>query len=316
MPYAVLFPGQGSQFVGMGADLFAARPDLLGSRADDVLGWSLRDLCLDGPEEALTRTEHAQPALFALSYALWEELASRLDVAPIASAGHSLGEYTALAAAGALTFDDALAVVAERGRAMASAADLEPSGMAALIGVDVPAAEEIASSRRAEGGRLYVANINAPGQVVVAGAAADIDWVEAEARSLGVKKAVRLKVAGAFHSPFMAPAAARVAEAVAGLAVAEPRFPVYANVTAAPVTGATVSDLLVSQVVSPVRFADALERMGAAGADTFVHVGPGDVTAGMARRAVPEASVLVLNDLAGIPVVVDGLSTMSPARGE
>lgn len=316
MPYAVLFPGQGSQFVGMGADLFAARPDLLGSRADDILGWSLRDLCLDGPEEALTRTEHAQPALFALSYALWEELGSRLDVTPVAAAGHSLGEYTALVAAGALTFDDALAVVAERGRAMAAAADLEPSGMAALIGVDVPAAEEIASSRRAEGGRLYVANINAPGQVVVAGAAADIDWVEAEARSLGVKKAVRLKVAGAFHSPFMEPAAARVAEAVAGLVVVEPRFPVYANVTAAPVTATTVSDLLVSQVVSPVRFADALERMGAAGADTFIHVGPGDVTAGMARRAVPEASVLVLNDLAGIAVVVDALSTMSPARGE
>ncbi len=316
MPYAVLFPGQGSQFVGMGADLFAARPDLLGSRADDILGWSLRDLCLDGPEEALTRTEHAQPALFALSYALWEELGSRLDVTPVAAAGHSLGEYTALVAAGALTFDDALAVVADRGRAMAAAADLEPSGMAALIGVDVPAAEEIASSRRAEGGRLYVANINAPGQVVVAGAAADIDWVEAEARSLGVKKAVRLKVAGAFHSPFMEPAAARVAEAVAGLVVVEPRFPVYANVTAAPVTATTVSDLLVSQVVSPVRFADALERMGAAGADTFIHVGPGDVTAGMARRAVPEASVLVLNDLAGIAVVVDALSTMSPARGE
>lgn len=313
MPYAVLFPGQGSQFVGMGADLFAARPDLLGERADGTLGWSLRDLCLEGPEEALTRTEHAQPALFALSYALWEELAAQLAPVPAAAAGHSLGEYAALTAAGALAFDDALAVVAERGRAMAAASDLEPSGMAALIGVDVLQAEDICSLRNASGGRLSVANINAPGQVVVAGGADDLDWVEAEARSHGVKKAVRLKVAGAFHSPFMAPAAARVAAAVAGLTVAEPRFPVYANVTAAPVERGAVRDLLASQVVSPVRFSETLAAMAASGVDTFVHVGPGDVTAGMARRAVPEATVLVLNDLAGIPAVVEALSTMDPS---
>lgn len=322
MPYAVLFPGQGSQFVGMGADLFAARPDLLGPRADAVLGSSLRDLCLEGPEEALTRTENAQPALFALSYALWEELAARAPALPAAAAGHSLGEYAALAAAGSVTFDDALAVVAERGRAMAAAADLEPSGMAALIGVDVLQAEDVCSARNAAGGRLSVANINAPGQVVVAGAADDLDWLESEARSFGVKKVVRLKVAGAFHSPFMAPAAARVAAAVAGLAVAEPRFPVYANVTAAPVTAASVPDLLASQVVSPVRFSEILAAMAAAGVDTFVHVGPGDVTAGMARRAAPDATVLVLNDLAGIPAVAEALSTMRPseagghARGE
>ncbi|HEU4894570.1 MAG TPA: ACP S-malonyltransferase, partial [Acidimicrobiia bacterium] len=136
MSVAVLFPGQGSQHVGMGADLFELRPDLLGERADQILGWSLRDLCLGGPEETLTRTEHAQAALFAVSYALWEELRSAYDGQVAGAAGHSLGEYTALAAAGALNFDHALATVARRGEAMAEAAGLEPSGMAALIGVE------------------------------------------------------------------------------------------------------------------------------------------------------------------------------------
>src|SRR5690606_15639753 len=148
---AVLFPGQGSQHVGMGGDLFEARPDLLGERADEILGWSLRDMCLDGPEEELTRTEHAQPALFALSYALWAEVAG-LVPRPAAAAGHSLGEYTALTAAGILEYDTALGVVAERGRAMQAAADVEPSGMAALLGADVETAEAIVEARVAEGG--------------------------------------------------------------------------------------------------------------------------------------------------------------------
>ena len=300
---AVLFPGQGSQFVGMGADLFG-RSELLGERTDEILGFSLRSLCLEGPEDELTRTEHAQPALFALSYALWREVETRLTDPPSAGAGHSLGEYTALAAAGAIDYYTALAIVAERGRAMAAAADLEASSMAALIGADADAAETLASGRRAEGGRLYVANINAPGQVVVAGGAEDIDWLEANARNLGVRRVVRLKVAGAFHSPFMAPASKRVAGAVASLEAKEPSFPVYANVTAAPAPRGEIPSLLVRQVVSPVRFAESLEAMAANGVRTYVHVGPGDVTAGMARRTVPDAEVIVVNDLDGIDQAV------------
>ncbi|HLA67244.1 MAG TPA: ACP S-malonyltransferase, partial [Acidimicrobiia bacterium] len=148
MTYAVLFPGQGSQHVGMGADLFEARPDLLGESADDVLGWSLRSMCLVGPEESLTRTEHAQPALYALSYALWEAFAEAMPSAPSAAAGHSLGEYTALGAAGVFSFTDGLRLVATRGRAMADAADAEPSGMAALIGGSPLDAEAMAAARR------------------------------------------------------------------------------------------------------------------------------------------------------------------------
>lgn len=315
MTYAVLFPGQGSQFVGMGADLFDARPDLLGARADEILGWSLRSLCLDGPEDVLTRTEHAQPALFALSYALWEELDGHLDTPPVAAAGHSLGEYTALAAAGVIGFDEALRVVAERGRAMAEAADLESSGMAALLGADVELAERVADASTEAGGRLTVANDNAPGQVVVAGSIEDLDWLDEHGRDLGVRRAVRLKVAGAFHSPFMRPAADRVAAALAEIEPSIGRFPVYANVTGTPVEPAHVAESLASQVVGRVRFADTLRNMAGNGISTFVHVGPGDVTAGMAKRTVEGAEVLVVSDVAGIDQAGEALSTIDRPGG-
>lgn len=315
MTFAVLFPGQGSQFVGMGADLFDARPDLLGDRADEILGWSLRSLCLDGPEDELTRTEHAQPALFALAYALWEELDTRLQTPPAAAAGHSLGEYTALAAARVIGFDEALRVVAERGRAMAEAADLESSGMAALLGADVELAERVADANTAAGGRLTVANDNAPGQVVVAGSIEDLDWLDEHGRDLGVRRAVRLKVAGAFHSPFMRPAADRVAAALAEIEPSSGRFPVYANVTGTPVEPARVAESLASQVVGRVRFADTLRNMAGTGISTFVHVGPGDVTAGMAKRTVEGAEVLVVSDLAGIDQAAEALSTIESSGG-
>ncbi|HSJ29770.1 MAG TPA: ACP S-malonyltransferase [Acidimicrobiia bacterium] len=315
MAYAVLFPGQGSQFVGMGADLFDARPDLLGERADETLGWSLRDLCLNGPEEELTRTEHAQPALFALSLALWDELDRQLAIPPVAAAGHSLGEFTALCAAGMIGFEEALRVVAERGRAMAAAADREPSGMAALLGGDLATAEAVAEANRAAGGRLTVANDNAPGQVVVAGGAADLDWLDEHGRDHGVRRAIRLKVAGAFHSPFMQPAAERVAVAVAGIDPVEGRFPVYANVTGTAVSAVDVRRSLSEQVVARVRFADTLRNIAASGAHTFIHVGPGDVTAGMAKRTVEGCDTLVVSDLGGIPAVVDALSTIDRSGG-
>jgi [acyl-carrier-protein] S-malonyltransferase len=295
MSIAVLFPGQGSQFAGMGAGLFESRPELLGDVADDVLGWSLRELCLEGPEEKLTRTEFAQPALFAISYALWVELRSRVDFVVAGAAGHSLGEFTALAAAGSLSFPEALRVVARRGRAMAAAADLEPSGMAALIGADAEMAEKVVARRKAEGGRLGVANVNAPGQVVVAGGAEDIDWVVENIRDLGARKAIPLKVAGAFHTSFMAPAAEAVEEALAGVVFRKPEFPVWSNTTARPHVAEDMAEILRSQVVSTVRFSECLTDMASRGMDTFVHVGPGDVTAAMARRTVEDAITLAVS---------------------
>lgn len=310
MSYAVLFPGQGSQSVGMGADLFDARPDLLVDTADEVLEWSLRDLCLNGPEETLTRTEHAQPALYALAYALWDELRPHLDSVPAAAAGHSLGEYTALAASGALDYATGLALVAERGRAMATAADLEPSGMAALIGVSPEEAETVASARRGVGGRLSVANINAPGQVVVAGGAADLDWLDENGRDLGVRRVIRLNVAGAFHSQFMDPAADRLAVALEAVEFGEPEFAVWSNTTAQPHWRDDIAAALVRQVVSPVRFAESLEGIAESGVTGFVHVGPGDVTAGMARKTVPGAEVVVVTSMEDIPSAAASIGTM------
>lgn len=309
MTVAALFPGQGSQSVGMGEELFSLRPDLLGERADEILGWSLAEMCLEGPEETLTRTEHAQPALFALSYTLWEESEKR-GLAVSAGAGHSLGEYTALCAAGAISFDDALKVVAARGQAMARAADLEPSGMAALIGADPELAETVVAANRAQGGRLEVANINAPGQVVVAGAQTDIDWLTDNVRDHGVRRAIPLKVAGAFHSAFMRPAADQISSVLASVSFSEPSFDVWSNTTARPHDFESLASTLTDQVVSPVRFEESLRSLADAGVDNFVHVGPGDVTAGMAKRTVEGAQVHVISSVDDIPSVVDSIVTM------
>ena len=311
MSFAVLFPGQGSQFPGMGADLFEARPDLLGARADHVLGWSLQEVCLRGSEETLTRTEHAQPALFALGYALWEEVRARLEALPAAAAGHSLGEYTALASSGAIDFDDALAVVAERGQAMADAADLEPSGMSALLGASLELAQEISATRRAQGGRLAVANVNAPGQVVLAGDREDLDWLESEGPGLGVRKVVRLKVAGGFHSIFMEPAAARIGEVLATVPFHAQTFPVWSNVTARPIPVGSERALLIEQLVSTVLFAQTLEGMAGSGVDLFMHIGAGDVTAAMARRSAPGARAVAISDVAGIAPGLEALGTIA-----
>lgn len=293
MKYAVLFPGQGSQTVGMCADARRERPDLVGPVASEIVGWDINDLIDDGTEENLTRTEHAQPALYAVSYALWSVFIDATAGVPAASAGHSLGEYTALAAAGALGYYDGLSLVSARGNAMALSASESSSGMAALLGADLEKAEEVAALRRSEGGSLYVANINAPGQIVVAGGTQDLAWLAAEARGLGIRRAIVLKVAGGFHSPFMASAAESLGKALDATTINAPAFDVYANVTGQPTTDprATLGD----QLTSTVRFAETLEAMAGAGIDTFVHVGPGDVTAGLVKRTVDGATVHVVS---------------------
>lgn len=293
MTYAVLFPGQGSQSVGMCEDVRRQREDLLGESANDVLGWDLDALIANGPESELMATENAQPALYATAYALWSEFSQHAEVRPTAAAGHSLGEYTALAAAGSFSFLDGLALVAKRGRAMADAAATAPSGMAALLGADIETAQRIAAERRESGGQLYVANINAPGQIVVAGGLADLEWLEANARDMGIRRAVKLKVAAGFHSPFMASAATLLSEALDSMTMHAPAFDVYANVSGTPTDDprATLRD----QLTGPVRFAETLEGMAASGINTFVHIGAGDVTAGLAKRTVRSATVYTVS---------------------
>jgi len=302
--FAVLFPGQGSQATGMGADVFAARPDLAAA-AQAVLGWDLERLCREGPEDELTRTERAQPALFTVAFALWEALAQRLGRAPAGAAGHSLGEYTALAAAGAFGFEAGLQLVAARSRAMGAAAAAAPSGMAALLGAEREAAEALAAARRAEGGSLWVAHGNAPGQVVVAGGLPDLAWAEAHAREHGVRRVALLKVAGAFHSPLMAPAVAELRAALEAAALLPLRFPVWANATAAPYGEPRA--LLLQQLTAPVRFGESLAAMAASGIHRYVHVGPGDVTAGLARRSVEGAETHVVSRLDEVDAVAAAL---------
>ena len=295
MGYAILFPGQGSQFVGMGADLFVLRPEFLGEAADEALGWSLRSICLEGPEEALTSTDKAQPALYAVAYALWAELSALVTEDPQAAAGHSLGEYTALAAAGVFDYHTGLRLVAARGLAMARAAEQESSGMVAVLGVDQDRAEEAAATRRDHEGSLWVANLNAPGQIVMAGGLDDLEWFAEHGGEYGARRVVPLKVAGGFHSPFMEPAVELLAEAVDGVSFGAPRFPVWANLTAAPIDDVRTS--LLRQVVAPVRFGQSLQAMAGAGIDTFVHVGPGDVTASMAKRTVTDARIITVSSV-------------------
>jgi [acyl-carrier-protein] S-malonyltransferase len=306
MKYAVLFPGQGAQEVGMCADARAAFPDLCGPQATEVLGWNLDSLISNGPEEVLTETQHAQPALYAVSYALWAEFSSVVSVEPSAGAGHSLGEYTALAAAGSLGYSDGLALVARRGEAMAEAAQTENTGMAALLGADMATADVVVAARAEEGGSLSIANINAPGQIVVAGDMADLDWLEENARELGVRRAIRLKVAGAFHSPFMASAAEALLDALESVSFTPMSFDVYGNVSAQPTHDPKRS--LLAQLTAPVRFAETLGNIAATGVDTFVHIGPGDVTAGLVKRTVAGAEIRVVSTLEQARTVAEELS--------
>lgn len=299
MSLAVLFPGQGSQFVGMSQDVFEARPDLLVDRAEPILGWSLRELCAHGPTERLTDTRYAQPVLYAVAYAMWEETRSALP-APAFLAGHSLGEYTALAASGMVSFEDGLRLVAARGSAMAEAAAAAPSAMAAILGADEQAAQEIVAQCRAAGGTLSLANINAPTELVVAGSVEDIEWTKANGKEFGARRVIPLQVAGAFHTEFMASAVQPLRQALADVGFSDPRVPVIGNTDARPLAADTVAETLSRQVTEPVRFAESLRFMAHNGVDTFIHVGPGHVTAGMAKRTVDGATVIAVSELADV----------------
>jgi [acyl-carrier-protein] S-malonyltransferase len=292
----------------MGSDVFAARPDLLGSVADEVLGWSLAAVCADGPDHELVRTDRAQPALYAVSYALWEAFAAEVAYPPAAAAGHSLGEYTAQAAAGTVGYLDGLRLVAARGRAMAQATASSPGAMAAVMGSDLDLVEAAISALATSETNLWVANVNAPGQIVVAGSVDAIDRLAAEAREVGLRRVIKLNVAGAFHTPLMESARLRLEEALRDVEFTVGAFPVWGNLTAAPVEDAAAA--LAGQLVRRVRFAESLVAMSQAGVDAFVHIGPSDVTAGMAKRTIKDAEVITVSSLDDIGAAVDRLAVV------
>ncbi len=283
---AALFPGQGSQKVGMGQRLYAyssAAKDVL-DRAEATLP-GLRSLIFEGPEQTLTLTENAQPALLAVGYAAFRAYLEAGGQAPKAAAGHSLGEWTAYVAAGSLSLEDALRLVRLRGQLMQAAVPVGRGAMAAVLKVDREAVE--AALEGLQG--VWIANLNAPGQTVISGYR---EAVEEAARTLKAKRArvVFLKVSAPFHSPLMQPAAEKLAAAIEETAFNDPAFPVYANVSAEPVTDAqTAKALLIEQVTAPVRWVDILTRLGADGFRTFLEFGSGNVLTGLLKRTLPEA---------------------------
>lgn len=294
MKLALLFPGQGSQVVGMGRALAQAHPAAARvlAEADDVLGFSLSGLMAEGPEEELTATKNAQPALLAHSVAALRVLEARLGPVAVA-AGHSLGEFSAHVAAGTLSFRDALEAVRLRGELMYAAGQARPGTMAAVLGLEDAALEEACA--RVDAGICVPANFNSSGQVVVSGDVAGVEQGMALFTQAGAKRVLRLNVSGAFHSPLMEPAARGLEEKLASLTFHDPAFPVFSNVTAGPVTsGAEARELLVRQLTSPVRWAASVVGMVAAGADRFLELGPGAVLCGLNKRnarGVPCASV-------------------------
>lgn len=291
MPRALVFPGQGAQYIGMGTELaqrFPSARQLL-DEADNALGFALSDIMANGPEADLTRTDISQPAILvasAMSLAVGKEAVKPLTCAAVA--GLSLGEYSALYAAGALSFADAVRLVRLRGQAMQAAADAAPGGMVALIGAEEPAAAKLCAEA-AQGEVLAVANLNSPGQVVISGARGACMRAIELAKNHGIRRAMSLPVAGAFHSPLMAPAADRLKAALAAVTFKDPQWPVYTNVTAKAVTkAAEVPALLVAQLTSPVRWADSVVAMQAAGIDEFLELGPGKTLCGMITRTVKD----------------------------
>jgi [acyl-carrier-protein] S-malonyltransferase len=293
---AFLFPGQGAQAVGMAAALCEALPAAreLFARASGILGYDLLAVCAGGPAEKLNATDVSQPAIFVASLAALEQLkASEPDALAgvTATAGLSLGEYTALAFAGALSFDDGVRLVQARGRAMQDAAVATPSGMVSVLGMEVPDVEQLVSeSRGAEA--LEVANLLCPGNTVVSGALPALDRFEHLCAAKGGIRTVRLAVAGAFHTALMRPADEKLAEALAGVTLTAPRVPVWSNVDAQPHTDPTeIRALLVKQVLSPVRWEDTLRGLLGAGVERFYEVGPGRVLAGLLKRVLRKADI-------------------------
>ena len=280
--HAYVFPGQGAQFVGMGKDLYDNVPlaKELFEKANEILGFPITDIMFAGTDEQLKQTKVTQPAIFLHSVILAKSLGA--DFKPEMTAGHSLGEFSALVAAGALSFEDGLSLVSKRAMAMQKACEQNPSTMAAIIGLPDATVEEICS---AIDGVVVPANYNCPGQLVISGSNEAIDAACAKLTEAGAKRALKLNVGGAFHSPLMEPARVELEAAIKAAPFAEPVCPVYQNVDAKPYTDpAKIQANLIAQLTSPVRWTQIVQNMIADGATQSTELGPGSVLQGLIKK--------------------------------
>ena len=277
-----VFPGQGAQFVGMGKDLYDNNPVAkeMFEKANEILGFRITDLMFEGTDEDLRQTKVTQPAIFLHSVILAKTMGEEFD--PSMVAGHSLGEFSALVAAGALSFEDGLRLVSARAQAMQKACEINPSTMAAVLALPDEKVEEICAG---VDGTVVCANYNCPGQLVISGEVEAIDAACAKLLEAGAKRALKLKVGGGFHSPCMEPARAELAEAIERTDFHTPAVPVYQNVDAKPHTDpAEIKANLVAQLTAPVRWTQSVQNMVADGADEFIEVGPGKVLQGLVAK--------------------------------
>lgn len=290
-----IFPGQGSQYVGMGQALAGSFPEAkeIFERADEALGEKLSTLCFEGPEEAQKLTANTQPAILATSVAAHAVFSKRLGRAPAFVAGHSLGEWSALAASEALTLEDAVRAVRQRGLFMQEAVPEGVGAMAAILGLE-PEQVRVACEESAQGEVVAPANYNSPEQTVIAGNAAAVERAQDRCKELGAKRTVPLPVSAPFHCALMQPVQGRLSEVLDGITISAPSAPVISNVEAEPNQDAgRIAELLVQQVVSPVRWIECIQAMAAQGVTHLVELGPGRVLAGLVRRI--DRGIVVVN---------------------
>jgi [acyl-carrier-protein] S-malonyltransferase len=336
---AFLFPGQGSQAPGMGADIFEASPAArqVFESADEALGISLSNLCFQGPDEVLRETINAQPAIVTVSLALLAALQEALTenssswsspLAPSYTAGHSVGEYAALVASDALHLKDAVRLVRERGRLMHLEGSLCPGGMTAIIGMDAETLQEICQEATAQSvakiggdghpgqGQVAIANFNAPGQIVISGAQSALSLAMELAKARGAKRIIPLAVSGAFHSPVMQPAAAGLAQAIMNTNVYDATIPIISNIHATPLTEAsTIREELAEQIAAPVQWIRTIEYLEGAGVTTFLEIGPGQALTGMVKRIAKSVTTLNISSVADIEKAAGAIREMGLATG-